>query len=168
MLLSLPVTPVSIDHKLSLVTSKNHYFPGFAFRQLHDYAMLCVCGSDEVLCFSPSEESLPGENLLSRLYMLWITLGSKPLGKLHNTERGKAKSCFFFSTGNKKYLLQNTPMKAHTLFYSDWNGTIFLFKGFEIRSSPMNDMGKALFPKTWRFDPSLMIFSLFWKVLGSF
>ena len=70
MLLLLPITPISIHHKLTLVTNKNHYFPSFAFQKLCDYAMLCVRGSDEVLCISPLEESLPGENLLSRPCML--------------------------------------------------------------------------------------------------
>lgn len=70
MLLMLPITPISTYHKLTRVTNKNRYFPSFAFQKLCDYAMLSVCGSDEVLWFSSLEESLPGENLLSRLRML--------------------------------------------------------------------------------------------------
>lgn len=62
--------------------NKNHYFPSFVFGRLRDYAMFRMCGSDEVLWFSPQEESLSGENLLSSLHMLWLMLGSmaaKPL-----------------------------------------------------------------------------------------
>lgn len=55
MLLLLPITPISIYHKLTLLTNKNHCVPRFAFRKLCDYAMLCACGSNEVLCFSPLE-----------------------------------------------------------------------------------------------------------------
>lgn len=99
------ITPISIHHNLTQVTNKNPCFPIFAFQNLCDYAILCVCGSDQALCFSPLEESLPGENLPSRLFMLWITLGSMAANPLTNYIIGNARSCLFFSTGNKKYLL---------------------------------------------------------------
>lgn len=62
-LLLLPITPISMYHKLTLITNKNHYFPSFAFHKLH------MCHSDDTLWVLPLQKSLPGENVLSRLCM---------------------------------------------------------------------------------------------------